>query len=58
MVDILHDWDDDHAHRILARCAGAAHPTGRDHADRPTLPSRIPACWVRVAGSAVRSWLT
>ena len=29
LVDILHDWDDEHAHRILARCAEAAHPTGR-----------------------------
>ena len=29
LFDILHDWDDDHAHRILARCAQAAHPTGR-----------------------------
>lgn len=29
LVDILHDWDDEHAHRILARCAEAAHPAGR-----------------------------
>jgi hypothetical protein len=29
LVDILHDWDDEHAHRILARCVEAAHPTGR-----------------------------
>ncbi|MFI5779615.1 methyltransferase [Nocardia sp. NPDC051570] len=29
LCDILHDWDDDHAHRILARCAEAVHPTGR-----------------------------
>jgi 2,7-dihydroxy-5-methyl-1-naphthoate 7-O-methyltransferase len=29
LCDILHDWDDEHAHRILARCAQAAHPTGR-----------------------------
>ena len=29
LFDILHDWDDEHAHRILARCAEAAHPTGR-----------------------------
>lgn len=29
LVDILHDWDDEHADRILARCAEAAHPTGR-----------------------------
>jgi hypothetical protein len=29
LCDILHDWDDEHAHRILARCAEAAHPTGR-----------------------------
>lgn len=29
LFDILHDWDDEHAHRILARCAQAAPPTGR-----------------------------
>ncbi|AHH20596.1 O-methyltransferase [Nocardia nova SH22a] len=26
LVDILHDWDDENAHRILSRCAEAAHP--------------------------------
>ncbi|OZM71184.1 methyltransferase [Amycolatopsis antarctica] len=29
LCDILHDWDDEHARRILARCAEAAHPAGR-----------------------------
>jgi len=29
LCDILHNWDDEHAHRILARCVQAAHPTGR-----------------------------
>lgn len=29
LSDILHDWDDEHAHRILARCAEAVHPAGR-----------------------------
>ncbi|SFW92174.1 methyltransferase [Amycolatopsis australiensis] len=29
LCDILHDWDDEHAHRILARCAEAARPDGR-----------------------------
>ncbi|MFI9455723.1 methyltransferase [Amycolatopsis sp. NPDC052450] len=29
LSDILHDWDDEHAHRILARCAEAAGPGGR-----------------------------
>ena len=29
LVDILHDWDDEHAHRILARCVEAVHRTGR-----------------------------
>jgi hypothetical protein len=29
LVDILHDWDDEHAHFILARCVEAVHPTGR-----------------------------
>ncbi|WP_447007164.1 methyltransferase [Saccharothrix isguenensis] len=29
LFDILHDWDDEHAHRILARCVEAAQPTGR-----------------------------
>jgi hypothetical protein len=29
LSDILHDWNDEHAHRILARCVEAAHPTGR-----------------------------
>lgn len=29
MVDILHNWDDDHAHRILSRCVEAAPPAGR-----------------------------
>lgn len=29
LVDILHDWDDTHAHRILERCAEAAGSTGR-----------------------------
>jgi 2,7-dihydroxy-5-methyl-1-naphthoate 7-O-methyltransferase len=28
LFDILHDWDDEHAQRILARCAEAAHPAG------------------------------
>jgi hypothetical protein len=29
LVDILHDWDDEHAHRILARCVEAARPDSR-----------------------------
>jgi hypothetical protein len=29
LFDILHNWDDEHAHRILARCVEAAHPAGR-----------------------------
>ena len=29
LFDILHNWDDEHAHRILARCVEAAQPTGR-----------------------------
>ncbi|WP_145926550.1 methyltransferase [Amycolatopsis orientalis] len=29
LSDILHDWDDEHAHRVLARCAEAAGPGGR-----------------------------
>nr|WP_073486403.1 methyltransferase [Streptoalloteichus hindustanus] len=29
LCDILHDWDDEHAHRILGRCAEAVHPAGR-----------------------------
>jgi hypothetical protein len=29
LVDILHDWDDDQAGRILSRCVEAAHPNGR-----------------------------
>jgi 2,7-dihydroxy-5-methyl-1-naphthoate 7-O-methyltransferase len=29
LFDILHDWDDEHAHRILDRCAAAARPAGR-----------------------------
>lgn len=29
LVDILHDWDDEHAHQILSRCVAAAHPAGR-----------------------------
>jgi predicted O-methyltransferase YrrM len=29
LFDILHDWDDEHAHRILARCVEAARPSGR-----------------------------
>lgn len=29
LVDILHDWDDEHAHRILTRCAEALPPGGR-----------------------------
>lgn len=29
LVDIPHNWDDEHAHRILARCAQAARPAGR-----------------------------
>jgi 2,7-dihydroxy-5-methyl-1-naphthoate 7-O-methyltransferase len=29
LFDILHNWDDEHAHQILARCAEAARPTGR-----------------------------
>lgn len=29
LFDILHNWDDEHAHRILARCVQAARPTGR-----------------------------
>lgn len=29
LVDILHNWDDEHAHRILSRCVEAAHPAGR-----------------------------
>ncbi|WP_327093377.1 methyltransferase [Nocardia vinacea] len=29
LVDILHDWDDEHAHRILNRCVEAAYPAGR-----------------------------
>ncbi|MFE3546850.1 methyltransferase [Nocardia sp. NPDC059177] len=29
LCDILHDWDDGHAHRILARCVEAARPDSR-----------------------------
>lgn len=29
LCDILHDWDDEHAHRILARCVEALGPGGR-----------------------------
>jgi 2,7-dihydroxy-5-methyl-1-naphthoate 7-O-methyltransferase len=29
LCDILHDWDDEHANRILARCVAAARPDGR-----------------------------
>jgi hypothetical protein len=29
LSDILHDWDDSHAHVILGRCVEAAAPTGR-----------------------------
>ena len=29
LCDILHDWDDEHAHRILARCVEALPRTGR-----------------------------
>ncbi|WP_198654686.1 MULTISPECIES: methyltransferase [Nocardia] len=29
LCDILHDWDDDHAHRILARCVEALGRGGR-----------------------------
>jgi 2,7-dihydroxy-5-methyl-1-naphthoate 7-O-methyltransferase len=29
LCDILHDWDDDHAHTILSRRTDAAHPTSR-----------------------------
>ena len=29
LVDILHDWDDEQAHRILARCVEAATATSR-----------------------------
>lgn len=28
LCDILHDWDDEHAHRILGRCVEAVDPTG------------------------------
>ncbi|WP_181776347.1 methyltransferase [Amycolatopsis pittospori] len=29
LSDILHDWDDENAHRVLARCVEAARPGGR-----------------------------
>jgi SAM-dependent methyltransferase len=29
LCDILHDWDDEYAHRILDRCVEAAPPNGR-----------------------------
>ncbi|MBH0777799.1 methyltransferase [Nocardia bovistercoris] len=29
LVDILHDWDDEHAGRILGRCVEAVDPAGR-----------------------------
>ncbi|GAA1287854.1 methyltransferase [Saccharothrix xinjiangensis] len=29
LVDILHNWDDEHAHLVLGRCAEAARPSGR-----------------------------
>jgi 2,7-dihydroxy-5-methyl-1-naphthoate 7-O-methyltransferase len=29
LCDILHNWDDENAHRILDRCVEAAHPAGR-----------------------------
>ncbi len=28
LSDVLHDWDDEHAHAILSRCARAAGPNG------------------------------
>jgi len=29
LFDILHNWDDEHAHQILSRCVEAARPAGR-----------------------------
>ena len=29
LCDVLHNWDDEHAHTILTRCADAAGPSGR-----------------------------
>jgi hypothetical protein len=29
LCDVLHDWDDEHAHQILTRCGEALPPTGR-----------------------------
>jgi hypothetical protein len=29
LCDILHNWDDEHAHTILTRCVEAAHPASR-----------------------------
>lgn len=29
LFDILHNWDDEHAHRIVSRCAEAVRPEGR-----------------------------
>jgi hypothetical protein len=29
LFDILHNWDDEHAHQVLARCAEAMRPTSR-----------------------------
>ncbi|MFC4857084.1 methyltransferase [Actinophytocola glycyrrhizae] len=29
LFDIVHNWDDEHVHRILARCVEAARPSGR-----------------------------
>ncbi len=29
LFDILHNWHDEHAHRILSRCVEAAQPAGR-----------------------------
>jgi SAM-dependent methyltransferase len=45
LMDILHNWDDEHAHRILARCAEAVRPAGRVLVIEPVGGIRAQSEW-------------
>lgn len=58
LVDILHNWDDEHAHRILARCVEAAHPASRvlviETAGGPRANSEMDLAMLVIYGSRDR----
>jgi hypothetical protein len=58
LFDIIHNWDDEHAHRVLARCVEAARPDSRvllvEAAGGPRANSEMDLAMLVIYGSRER----